>query len=233
MKYILIALLFLLESAFINAQMQGCYNEPSLKEILTRLKKNELSDLRNQKGWNNLVNFPEFMSLTIVQDSILHYYGFKNAMKYRDSVLKFIQDKKNRWELKYYALALIQGLCIEDYLPVIDSVYGLVDKKIRLNPNKYKQKGIKHYTYSNYPELDLLYFALDQDGLSKEVFFNYKNPRLILLLNKIKENKILPPEFKDLCNSILSGLLYKNFSEPIEGFDFLVPLFKCDTSSKE
>jgi|GEM_PF-2378025 len=232
MKYILIVFVFLLEYTFIKAQILAKTNNPNIKEILTSLKKREISDLKRHKGWENLINIPEFTTLIISHDSI-YYFGFKNANKYRDSILWFIQDRKNEWKLKYFALALIQGLCIEDYLPVIDSVYGLVDKKIRLNPNKYKQKGIKHYTYSNYPELDLLYFALDQDGLSKEVFFNYKNPRLILLLNKIKENKILPPEFKDLCDSILSGLLYKNFSEPIEGFDFLVPLFKCDTSSKE
>lgn len=121
-------------------------------------------------------------------------------------------------------MALIQGLCIEDYIPVIEAIYNLVDQQIKLKPDRFSQKA---KTYSNYPELDLLYFALEQDGLSKEVFLNYKNSKLVFMLNKIKSNRRLPPEFSRLCIDILSGLLCRNYSAPIKGFEYTTPLFKC------
>jgi len=229
MKYIYIVIVFLFESTFIKAQIQPPFCKPSLKDVFIHLKKIGIRDLKSQGGWNNLINIPNFPLLTITQDS-LYYFGFKNSIYYRDSVLLFIQDRNNRWELKYYALALIQGLCIEDYLPVIEAVYDLVDKQIKIKPEKFNQKA---KTYSNYPELDLLYLALEQDGLSKEVFFNYRNPKLVLVLNKIKGNKRLPPEFKGLCVDILSGLLCKNYSKPIKGFEYTTPLFKCKNRNKK
>lgn len=82
-----------------------------------------------EDGWYGVMNIPDLLLMTITQDKDL-YYIFCQPAKYKKQLLKYINNDSIKWEYKYFALGLLQGLCIEEYLPVFENIYNLFERKI-------------------------------------------------------------------------------------------------------
>jgi|GEM_PF-2959056 len=145
---------------------------------------------------------------------------YTDTRKYKIGLINILKDTKiNRDdETNQDVFRILDNLCIEDYVDVIDSVYSF-----------HKQKQVKFGD---------LYDAVLQDfNMSNQLARKYKNEKLQILLTQmlqdIKTGKLLvetPPfGFKEEIENLLSGKSWENELKEIEKIQ--PPLLKqenCD-----
>ena len=121
---------------------------------------------------------------------------YVETRKYKIGLLNILKDKKIKRDdaTNQDVYRILDNLCIEDYVEVMDSVYSF-----------YKQKQVK---------FDDLYSTVIQDfNMSNQLARNYKNDKLQILLTRIlqdiKTGKLLietPPfGFREEIENLLSG----------------------------
>lgn len=130
----------------------------------------------------------------------------------------FVDDdiKKNK-NASYNILRLLDNLCIEDYVDVIDSVYTF-----------YKRKQVS---------LEILDMTIGQDfNMSNQVAKKYKNEKLQIILNEILNDirsrrltiTIPPYGFQEKIERILSGKEWQELEEIEKTQPPLLKQKECD-----
>jgi len=126
---------------------------------------------------------------------------YTDTRKYKIGLLNILKDKtiKRDDETNRDVFRILDNLCIDDYVEVIDSVYSF-----------YRMKQVEFEDLDN---------AVTQDfNMSNQLERNYKNEKLQILLTKIlqdiKTGKLLvetPPfSFKEEIENLLSGKSWEN-----------------------
>jgi hypothetical protein len=126
---------------------------------------------------------------------------YTDTRKYKIGLINILKDKNIQRDDKTNQdiFRILDNLCIEDYVDVIDSVYSF-----------HKQKQVK---------FEVLYDAVLQDfNMSNQLERNFKNEKLQILLTQIlrdlKTGKLLveTPQlgFKEEIENLLSGKSWEN-----------------------
>jgi hypothetical protein len=192
---------------------------------MDRLEKNvkETTQHGVEDQWYGVMNLPDLLLLTIIEDKDL-YYIFSHPLQFKEQLLKYINDDSVKWEYKYFALGLLQGLCIEEYLPVAENIYNLFDRKITSAPvDLSKPIGANNF----HPSLDVLKLSIEQGNLSLEICKNSNNLLLKKLLNQVINNEKIPYEIKKYCGEILSGSIYWQKKMNLQKHLVTIPIFEC------
>lgn len=218
-KYIYTSILLLFFCLSLKCQ------KVDFKKTMDRLEKNvmETTDHGVEDQWYGVMNLPDLLLLTIIDDKDL-YYVFSHPLQFKARLLKYINNDSVKWEYKYFALGLLQGLCIEEYLPIAENIYNLFDRKIT-SPPVDLSKPIQANNF--HPSLDVLKLSIEQGGLSLEICKNSNNLLLKTLLNRIIKNENIPKEIKKYCNEILSGSVYREKKKNLQMHLLTIPIFEC------
>lgn len=176
-----------------------------------------------EDGWYGAMNIPDLLFMMITENKDA-YYIFCHPLKYKKEILMYINNNSVKWEYRYIALGMLQGLCIDEYLPIIENIYNLFNVKIT-NPPINLTKPIRSNNF--HPSLDVLKLCVDQSNLSMEVCRNYSDKSLRKLLTQIINNKKVPFEIKKNCTDIMNGNKYRQMKMSLENHWITIPLVEC------
>lgn len=184
---------------------------------------NEMTLHGVEDGWYGVYNIPDLLFLMITGNKNL-YFIFTHPRVYRAKLLTYIEDPATKWEYKYFALGLLQGLCPEDYLPVANDIYNLFDGEFTHPP----VDPAKPVSANNFhPALDVLSLCINQGNLSWEICKNEHKKEVSELLKKIIKNEKVHPSLKEYCSRVLSGEIYNVRKANLQKHLITPPLVNC------
>lgn len=114
-----------------------------------------------EDGWYGAINIPDLLFRMITENKDV-YYIFCHPSKYKKEILMYINNNSVKWEYRYIALGMLQGICIHEYLPIVRNIYNLFDTEIA-NPPVDLAKPIRSNNF--HPSLDVLKLCVDQGNL--------------------------------------------------------------------
>jgi len=188
----------------------------SFAKVIDRMEHHIDLSIKSLGKWKDLVNIPDMLLLSINQDSTF-LFVFNHPKVYSSKLLKYIENPSKKWEYRYFALGLMQGMCFKEYIQFFPKVYNVIKKEMIKRGAESKDVEL----WKNNPYADILYLLVFQNNLSQEMRKNYADTLLRKYLSEIKKNAFTPSEIKDYCDSILSGQDHKNLHL------MTPPLFRC------
>lgn len=200
MKQLSFFIICVLLSTATYAQKEKDDNFINLGKEILRLENEVKGDTAMYKGWNNVVRLPGLLANKYSND-VKYNYIFTHPDIFKDSLLTRITSPEYSWQHKYYMLGLLQGMCIDNYIPVLQTIYNIVNAEIKKNISDTGRMQAK----TVYPYIDVLLLAIDQEYLSREVQNNLNNPALKKVLESIKADALLPKQIVLRANWLLNG----------------------------